>query len=163
MSKTSVLLGLSFSVQRQSSQKENNTQTAEKPTEAASECEGKITDLVESSMNVIVLIFVSGEPYLNEFLTREQQRYFPVSLSYVHFAFFQCNYHQGFFVVAIKGEALQERRTNELGEPQSQWQGARVMLLVLCIVLLCRGKDETRWVAKFRFEPTQISELLGFC
>lgn len=54
MSKSSVLLGLSFAVQGQTSQKENNTQAVEKPTEAASECEGKNTDLVESSMNVIV-------------------------------------------------------------------------------------------------------------
>lgn len=162
MSKTSVLLGLSFAVQRQTSQKENNTQAVEKPTEAASEREGKITDLVESSMNVIVLIFVSGETYPNEFLTREQQRYFPKSFSYVHFAFFQCNYHYGSFILRIEGEALQERRTNELGEPQSQQQGVQMMLLVLCIILLCRGKDETRWVANFRFESTQISELFEF-
>lgn len=41
-----------------------------KPTEV--ECEGKITDSVESSLNVVVLILAREESYLNEFLTREQ-------------------------------------------------------------------------------------------
>lgn len=61
------------------------------------------------------LIFVSGQPHPNEFLIREQQRYFPISFSYVHFAFSQCNSHWGFFVLGTEGEALQERRTNDLG------------------------------------------------
>lgn len=64
--------------------------------------------LVESSLNVIGFIFVSGEPYLNEFVTREL---FPISFSCVDFAFFQCSYHQGFFILGTEGEALQERKT----------------------------------------------------
>lgn len=151
MSKTSVLLGLSFSAQGYTSSKENNAWTLEKPTEAASEREGKITDLVESNTNVVVLVFVSGKPYLNEFLTRE------------HFACFQCSYRLGFFISGIEGEAHREKRTYELGEPQPQQQGVWMTLLALCMVLLCRGKGETRWVANFRFEPTQISELFEFC
>jgi len=55
-----------------------------------------------------------------------------------------------------EGEAFHERRTNEVG-------GVQVTLLVLCIILLCRGKDEAGWVANFRSEPFQVSELFGFC
>lgn len=56
---------------------EGKSQTVEKPTGAASECEGKIPHLVESSINVVGFIFVSGEPSQKESLSREQQRCFP--------------------------------------------------------------------------------------
>lgn len=65
------------------------TQAVEKPTGA--EWEGKAPHLAESSINVVGLILVSGEPSQKESLPREQQCCFPTPFPYVHFAFFPCN------------------------------------------------------------------------
>lgn len=48
------------------------------------------------------------------------------------------------------------------GEPRSQHQGVLVAPFVLCLILLCREKEKTRWVANFRLDLVQISEFFVF-
>lgn len=122
----------------------------------------KITPrLVESSMNVVGLIFVSGEPYLNEFVTREL-------FSHLFFLCWRCflsmRLPSGLLYLGNWGwSSPGEENKMMLESPNLSSEEVWVPLLVLCVVLLTRGKDETRWVANFSFEPTRISELFGFC
>lgn len=106
----------------------------------------KITPrLVESSMNVVGLIFVSGEPYLNEFVTREL-------FSHLIFLCWRCflsmQLPSGFLYLGNWGwSSPGEENKMMLESPSLSSEEVWVPLLVLCVVLLTRGKDETRWVA----------------